>query len=423
MTSPDRQEPQETGKQSRLLSLVYNLKVQRIALILIPLALVMMILSQVIGEAPAKHIWSWSNTIYYIPFRSLGEAFLTIAVVAITFEWLLRRETEEKVQNWIRQALEEQRRTITVETANAVLADPGRAVSSLSAERVQQLLQACLAAELSDEKLAQDVYQGILRPTARVVDRWSKLRQRITLDRIGEESPDEIRSRYYQAHLLAQYRCVLRHSELKYLATSSIEEFEQSFNDDQYMHRWLYPPTVEFPRLSADCHRVSRIMVNNVDLHINEETTDKGGIVSVGKGSELPKLRGQLVDIEFQCELKQSKRSHTLYLSVPNPSKDVTMEIDFSGTDIWYMSVFQYFSAQGNVDIRYIPTRTKPRRIEVRVEEWVLPASGVVFTWVLQEERTKSFQSLLREFTSGTHSGIDLVGHGHGAGPFGPIDA
>jgi hypothetical protein len=189
------------------------------------------------------------------------------------------------------------------------------------------------------------------------------------------------------------------------------------------MHRWLYPPTAEFPKLNADCHRVTHIRVNDEELNIRRETTHEGGIVSVGTGPKLRELQGRVVDIEFECELKQAKRSHTLYLSVPTPSKDVTMEIDFGGTDIWYMSVFQYFSAQGNVDIRHFPTRTKPRRIEVQVEGWVLPASGVVFTWVLQEERTNSFETLLHEFTSGSQSSVDRVGYGHGAGPFTPIDA
>jgi hypothetical protein len=69
----------------------------------------------------------------------------------------------------------------------------------------------------------------------------------------------------------------------------------------------------------------------------------------------------------------------------------------YADTDIRYVNVLDFFVSRNKPAIAYIPSKQKPHRIEVEVNEWVFPRGGVVFAWVLRSEMTSSFLKIMAE--------------------------
>ena len=89
------------------------------------------------------------------------------------------------------------------------------------------------------------------------------------------------------------------------------------------------------------------------------------------------------------------KSGHVYMYTVVCPTRNVTVEFDYALADIGFINVFDFFVSHRSPSIRMSRTADGPRSVEVEINDWVLPKSGVLFGWVLNSEMTEEFTDIL----------------------------
>lgn len=257
-------------------------------------------------------------------------------------------------------------------------------------------IKTALQIQVENEGLETDLYDGFLLKTLNYKERWENYRYKATLSFVDEAkfSPD-VRAKYYQATIDLRYETQLRKDKFLFTCVPTIDEYNKLLRDESYQERWVFPPTKEFAYADETTFDVEYINVGGLELNIKRQVDSDGKrFLVVCEHSELKNKIGTRVTIHYRYKVLIHKFGHLFMVTLVYPTKGVAMELDFAETEITYMNVLDFFVSTENPIIRYSPSRQKPHKIEVEVNEWVFPKGGVVFVWVLRPELSKSYLQL-----------------------------
>jgi hypothetical protein len=371
---------------------LYNLKLQHVALILILGSLGLYWTEELLSEHMAPESF-WLR----VPIHSVADGLLTIAVVAFTFEYLLRQEAEVRLTEIASQVVGDEHRKLVPELAQTLATRPETLLTALHPDRVENVLSAALAISLRDRHFASEVHNGLLRTINDYPERWIDTRHKLTLTQVDESQPENIRARYFQGYLTLRFQTTLRRQEFHFECVRSKQAYDDViWNRPDAFYTWLLPPTKEFPTASPESFDVTEVRVDSIRLEAKRQAHDEGrSMLFTFSSPSLATLQGRTVTVQVNCQLKIEKRAHVINLGVPSPTRGMLAEIDYRDTEIAHVDVFDSFVSRQRPDIRLLPTPRQPRRIEVELDEWVFPKGGVVFTWELYQERDPSFLDLL----------------------------
>lgn len=102
--------------------------------------------------------------------------------------------------------------------------------------------------------------------------------------------------------------------------------------------------------------------------------------------SSLQAKDSQEVDLRYSYQTKLKIRpSMYLFMKLGVPTRDVRFSLTYAGVDVHGMSTLDMFVAKAKARTTYRPSETRADSVEVSCSRWVLPKSGVVFSWSSQE--------------------------------------
>jgi hypothetical protein len=360
---------------------VIQLKLPYVAVMLVALSLLL--------YAYKEHLAAW----WRLPYQSIADILLTSAIVALTFEWFLRRENEAHLTDIVRRTVHEELGPL----ARSFFSEPQVLLKALGKPALDQVINTALGIRLEDPTLAAEVDSGLLQAIAKYKERWNDARFTVTLTRVQDDPSREVRDRYFQAYVGLRLEMVLTRSEFPVWCVSSKEAYDDVlWGDQDFFYAWLQPPTREFPEVSESSFEVEGIAVNGTRLGIcTTKNLDPRRMLVVCRDDFLEPLQGQQVIVEATFRVKVPKRAHSLNLSVVAPTRGVLMALFYGDTDVHRVEVTDMFVSSRRPEIRELPTSTRPRAIEVQLREWAFPKGGVVFNWHLEQEQTQHFDELL----------------------------
>jgi hypothetical protein len=380
------EDPSATRERDRL---IYRLKLQHVALVLLPLALLL--------YAYEDRLMAWRR----LPYRSVADTLLTTTIVVLAFEWFLRRETELRLSRIVADTVHRQLGPL----ARSFFTEPQVLLRALNEQALDQVISTALGIILKDKDLAAEVDTRLLRSIARYEERWTNARFTVTLTRIQDHESPTIRDQYFQAYVGLRFETILRRTSFPVWCVRSKQAYDDiMWNDRSVFYPWLQPRTPEFPTVGEESFAVESISVNGIQS-VNSiqvatctvEQKDGQRMLITCHDEELRKLKDQPVIVEATFRVMIPKRAHSINLTVPVPTRGVVMALNYGGTEVRRVEVVDMFVAGHRPDIRALPTTSRPRSVEVELREWVLPRGGVVFHWRLDQEQTTEFNSLLAD--------------------------
>lgn len=95
---------------------------------------------------------------------------------------------------------------------------------------------------------------------------------------------------------------------------------------------------------------------------------------------------GQPVRIRHVYRTVTAKHGHLLMLAIAQPSKGLSLSIDYTDTDIATMRVSDYVASASRPRMSRLPDKTAAREITMDVPGWLLPQTEVSFVWTLSGE-------------------------------------
>lgn len=349
-------------------------------------------IDRLITKNPERFGW-----LYFFPFKAFAESCLVSLILIIVFTTLIYRELEKKICEAIEKKINDQSKVFTQPISQSLPINKQTLEERFSSSEIEDLIRTGLQIKMKDENLGNDISNGLLRKVIGYEERWQNYRYKASLSLIKDDDiSEDIKTKYFQAYIDLRYETLLKKSEFIFVCASTVEEFNKLIGDPSYQERWHFPITKEFPSPHADetAFNVRYFNVDGVDLNIRRELKpSENKFVIICDHPDLNKKLNSLVTIHYRYETKILKRGHLFKINLVCPTKGVTMELDFANTDIHYVNILDFFVSNENPIIRYIPSREKPHRVEVELNELILPKGGVAFVWVLKQEIPKHLSS------------------------------
>jgi hypothetical protein len=323
----------------------------------------------------------------FFPFRAFGDACMVALIVGVTFDWIVRKESEKRLHEVLRRTLHTQSKDFAANVSKSLLIDKEVIRRVLRPEEIERLIRMGLQIQVHDDQLGADLYDGLLRRAYGYDERWYNYQYKASLASIADESVSaEIRDKYFQAYIDLRYETKLNKTSFVFTCASTIEEYNALLKDPRFQETWHLPLTQEIPRIDETAFEVRSMNVGGIDLNIRRESTDGTTCHIVCDHPSLKEKLDSWVVVNYRYETKVRKRGHLFRINLVVPTKGINMELDFARTDIHYMNVLDFFVSAENPTVRYIPSRQRPHRIEVELSEWGFPKGGVAFVWVLEQE-------------------------------------
>lgn len=365
-----------------MLRQVYQLKIWQSMLMLILLSVLLYYLSYLDSnnQLPIGLTWlgSW-------PLQALADACFTAAIVGLTFEWFVRRESTGELDEIIQQKLDLNYGRLLEEIPKLLITDRDLIQKVLRESDLDEILLSSLQIKLGDAQLGQDILNGIILNLF-VNREWrANLTYKVTLSSITDEDVVEaVRDDYFQAFVDYRYDVKLHFEEFVFTCVSTIEE-HQSANRHPNEVRWLFELTKQFPVIDTSVFDIEFIRVDDLSLNLERDQTS-GKLKIIGHHRALADKLGKAVTVHYRYWLKLQKRGHLFSVNMAHPSKKVSIEFDYAKTDIHYVNAMSFFVSGRSPVITYAPERGRHHRIGIELDDWALPRGGVIFVWVLNGE-------------------------------------
>lgn len=373
--------PQPRRRVVELLSELYRQKILFASTVVIAIALVLFTLEAwLVGD-------THDGWVSHVPFRSVADALLIAGIVGVAFEWMVRKEAEEKLGEVVRNELERGQASVEQRLLALMLGDPVALSRRASSSERASVIRAALQAEVGDSEVGSQLYDAVVSRTLGFRERWTNYRCSATLRDIRDTAVDAATRRdYYHCYYDLRYDTVLTRTSLVFACVHTIESFNEHLVNPDCEMCWLFPIADARAHASTSGFRVVNVTVGGEPLDVVAESAP-GVVRYTATQSRLASKVGQTVTVQYRVDVHVLKVGHLLSLSLVYPTRGVLMELDVTDTDIAYVSARDYFPSGRSPNMRYLPDAANAKKISVEVADWVLPKAGVDFVWVRRDER------------------------------------
>jgi len=167
-----------------LLHSLYKTKLQLLAVLSTLLGVILLMLARVV-DATAEPAWLTA-----LPLTDLGSALFTTGLLAVAFEYIDRRDGNERANQRLRQVLREEAPAIRDAVINGFAFAPDDLARVATPDTLDQIIKNGLGIRLGDQRFADELYVDIRDQAIRSVERWSDARIsiRLSMDRSRAEA-------------------------------------------------------------------------------------------------------------------------------------------------------------------------------------------------------------------------------------------
>lgn len=408
MTDPSEHPDVGGSRQSTDLEDIYKLKLSNVVTILCVVAVVLF--------ASQAWISTWHGSLAWmrrIPLGDLAIAALSTAFLGIGYEFIVRRETDRRLQGLGRTIRAEVVSDVAVQVAGLAsevrqaetrvaamkLSDPALLrdviAHELSGPQVRSLIEMALDRLTGDATLARDAADALLTNVLSYKSRYSNYRVNMVLTDPDAENSAAL-SDYFVAHLEFRYRTShYDGTPLKFARVANAEAYRELLADPWWEFVWLEEETAVNLAGSSLGLEVEWVSVDGHRLEVIDLPLPVPGRALQAQAKDGADSGAQGADIAYRFRVLIQKRAHLQFINLPVPSQGAMLSIDWAGVAIRHMNVYDFFDSPNSPSVSRYPSDHSSHRVEVSTNEWVFPKSGVVFGWVLEAEWSDAFAALL----------------------------
>jgi hypothetical protein len=369
----------------RLYKKILGLKVLQVVVILVSVSIILYILNSV------GSIKGLSGTLFVVftqpIFLSLADVCLTSAIVGLTFELLVKSESEASLREMVNGLLDSQTVAILDGIIHRLFLRQDLQREMLKNEKLEEIILNALKSRFSDGQIGEGIFDGVIRKAIAYDEYWSNYRYEIFLQDITDRAVSEaIRQQFFDVIMRITYDVTLRKTRFVFVCANTQDQFNELLRNPEYEVRWMSPSTGLFPIADERTFEVLQMTVDETELKIVPSKKEDGAYEVVCEGENLSHKVGQKVTVSYTFKVKVFKSGHEISTTVTYPTHDVTIEFNFAKASIDYVEVLDYFVSSRRPSIRYIPNRRDTYKITVELKEWAFPKGGAVFVWMLKGE-------------------------------------
>lgn len=324
--------------------------------------------------------WSW---LHNAPLGEIGGALFSAGVISTWLDYRSRKQQDLVNGEMIDKAVKKAVPTMRDAVIEAFDLDPENLKRVATPEMLDRLASNAMALRLGDEQFAHEVYRDIRDQAIRAAERWHDVQVRIRLSGIPERST--VGAPLFDVTVEWEYTTIPSHPIRKFACVSDRDEFNELTSEIPSTLTWFMRRRPGMDASKRECYELLSFTVDGHARPVRRAGRKTGQTYSVNIGEDVV-AAGKAVRVRHIYRTVVSGAGHRLFVSLPQPAKDLAVHFDYSDTNIARLSVTDLFPSARPVQIDYLPEELPGKMVMATIPGWSLPRTGLVYVWTLSSE-------------------------------------
>jgi hypothetical protein len=182
-----------------------------------------------------------------------------------------------------------------------------------------------------------------------------------------------------------EYRLRPSYPTRRFVCLSDIDEFRELQSDTTATSAWYVKPQSDVDAGSREIFELVEFTVDGESRPIRRTTKAASQTYTVNLGKEALDASDE-VAVAYTYRTVTPVAGHLLQLRVDQPTKNLSVELDYSDCDIAYVNVLDFIASSRHAWIGKATPKLPDKVVSVDFDGWAFPRSGIAFVWVLEDD-------------------------------------
>ena len=329
--------------------------------------------------------WQW---LHALPLGELGGTLFGAGLLSTFFEYTFRRDQEAHTLARFRQIIREEAPAMRDAVVEGFAIHPEDLKRVATPELLDDIAANVMALRLGDEQFAREIYRDIRDQAIRAAERWYDVAVRVRLSTAVERSTAG--TPLLDVTVEWEYTTVPCSATRRFACVSDQDEYNELRQDVPATSTWFMAPRPGMDARSQEAYELLELTVDGRPQPIRRSTRATGQTYSVDLDEDA--RSGKPVRIRQVFRTITPQWSHRLYFAVRQPTRGWSLRLDYTDTNIGDMRVNDTVATAPAARIVRSPEAVPGKVIALESAGWLMPGSGVAFTWTLNEELPQTEQ-------------------------------
>lgn len=362
--------------RSTLLTRIYHLKLLFVGALLVILGLLTAALGDWLDAQGAPHLM-------VALVSGLADVFLVTGAIGIAIDFFTGRDKKAADLELNRAVQKEMLPEYVIAVAQAFATTPKELKRIATPELLDDLAVNALSLRLGDDQFAREIYTDVRDQAIRAPERWYDVDVSIRLSSIDERKTEGLPR--FDVLVKWEYTVVPSHPVQKFACVSDRDEFHELVTDIPATLCWFMPKRPGLDAASKDCFELLEFRVDGELQTIRRSARKTGQTYSAHIGPDVV-AAAKPVRVSYLYRVVADPTLHRLFFEVGQPTRGLTMKLDYTDTAIARMSVTDHVTSARPVHVTELPDEAAAKVIAIDLTGWLLPRGGFAFAWTMLSE-------------------------------------
>jgi len=315
--------------------------------------------------------------------NGLADAFLVAGLIGAAIDFWTQRDRDARDDARVRRLLADSAPAFTEAVVRGFASSPDDLRRVATPAILDDLAINALGLRLGDPAFAREIYADLRDTVVRAPERWHNADVRMRLSSAGDGSDSGVPR--FAVTVTWEYSVIPSSALQRFACTSDRDEFHELVSDIPSTSTWFMTPRPGFDASSRDAFELLQFSVDGAEKKIRRSARKTGQTYSVGIGDDAVR-DGRMVRIRHVYRTITPRSGHRLFVAIAQPTKGLSLTVDYTDTNIAHISVTDLVSAAQRPHVSRLPEQTSAREISLDVPGWLLPKAEVTFVWTLANE-------------------------------------
>ena len=325
--------------------------------------------------------WGWLQD---VPLAELGGGLVSAGLISPIFEYVSQRDQERRFRQIIREEAPAMRDAVV----EGFAIHPQDLKRVATPELLDDIAANVMALRLGDEQFAREIYRDIRDQAIRAAERWYDVAVRVRLSTAVERSTAG--TPLLDVTVEWEYTTVPSSATRHFACVSDQDEYNELRQDVPATSTWFMAPRPGMDARRREAYELLELAVDGRPQPIRRSTRATGQTYSVDLDEDA--RSGKPVRIRQVFRTITPQWSHRLYFAVAQPTRGWSLRLDYTDTAIAEVQISDTISPTPPARITRSPEAVPGKVIAVEASSWLLPRSGVAFTWATNDELPQTKQ-------------------------------
>jgi hypothetical protein len=360
---------------------LYRTKLALLAAILLFLGLALLIFGHMVQSSLSWHwLANW-------PIIDIGSGMFTTGLLGVALQYLDGSDSEVRDTERLKRVLADSAPAMRDAVIDGFAFDPEDLARVATPDLLDRIATNSLGIRLGDMSFAEEIYEDLSLQAIAMPERLHDARIAIRLS--TDRSTTKGRAPMFVATVRWESTLIPTFQTRRFSAVSDLQEFRDLTQDTAASSAWYIGPRTGLEAGDRDSFELVEFSVDGEPRPIRRTTKQGSQTYSVNMGSEVVRAKDPL-SITYTYRTLVAIDGHLVQLRVDQPTKGLSIELEYSDTNIEYVSALDFITSSELTRISRSPAELPGKSVTVEFDGWVFPRSGVAFVWSQSRTTTTS---------------------------------